>query len=331
MKKISIVVPIYNEERNAPLLFDALKKVTGGGPVLSYNWEFVFVNDGSTDGSAEALAAIATTDPRVVIVEFTRNFGKEAATSAGLRAASGDAAVLMDADFHHPPEVIVQLIQAWESGGEIVMGVRRSNGERGLLKKMGSRAFYGVMKAIGETQFVPQSTDFCLIDRVVLDEFNKLTEHNRITRGLLLWLGFRQTLVEFDAAPRREGEPGYSFSKLVHLALYTFVQHSLLPLRVAGYLGITITICSGIFGVVAFVNQYIFPQAIIPHMYLSGTAFLGTLCIFLAGIQLMSLGLIALYIESIHHETADRPLYVARRRINTEVLAPAHKTKNKIV
>jgi len=164
------------------------------------------------------------------------------------------------------------------------------------------------MKIIGETPLVSQSTDFILVDKIVIKEFKRFTEHNRLSRGLLLWLGFRQSFIEFDAQPRIAGEPVYSYAKLIHLAVYSFVQHSLFPLRVAGYLGLLLVLVTGPAVIIIFFGQYVFHSFFV----FTGTAFLALFLLTLIGIVLMSLGLIALYIGSIHTEVGNRPLYVVR-------------------
>ena len=309
---ISIVIPVFNEEKNIPLVYRALQDTWKKIP--TYDYEFIFVDDGSRDGSVAAIEQIAALDAQVKCIEFSRNFGKEMATTAGLEAALGDAVIMLDSDLQHPPELIPLLIAGWEKGAEIVVGVRtRTRGVR-LSARVGSWCFHKVMGIISETHLVQGETDFRLVDRAVVDAYKRLSEHERMTRSLINWLGFKKETVPFEAPARLHGEAQYSTPKLIHLALYTFVTNSLWPLRLAGYLGTGITAFSGILGIVVVLERYVFHDALSWHI--SGSAQLAIITVFLIGIVLMCLGLIALYIGTIHTEVSARPLYVVRKRVN---------------
>ena len=306
-KTITIIIPLYNEEKNIPLLHKEVREATSG---LPYTFEFLFINDGSEDTSTARLEQLSKSDPHVHFVEFSRNFGKEIATTAGLHAAEGKAAIIMDADLQHPPRLIPEFIQAWEGGAEVVVGVRRESKSESALKRIGSRWFYHIMSSISETEVVPQATDFRLLDRIVIEEFNRLTEHSRITRGLIDWVGFRRHHVFFDAGTRRHGKEKYSLPSLIGLAMTSFISMSLFPLRLAGYLGGVIVLASSVLGVVEIVDRYF-------HVWsfnFSGPAILATLLLFLVGIVLIALGLLAFYIGHIYRDTQNRPLYVIRRQ-----------------
>lgn len=311
-RRISIVIPVHNEEKNIPLVYSALQSVWEQIP--AYEYEFIFVNDGSTDGSATAIEALTAADPRVKYIEFSRNFGKELATTAGIEAAEGDAVIMLDADLQHPPALIPELVGAWERGAEVVVCLRTKNHGEGLAKRVGSWLFHRIMRAMSETAVERGETDFRLLDRAVADAFKRLPERRRMTRVLINWLGFRRETVYFEAPARENGVAGYSIGKLVHLALNSFVSNSLLPLRLAGYLGLGITSFSGALGTLVFVERYILDDAW--GWSVSGSAQLAIINVFLIGIVLMALGIIALYIANIHTEVAGRPLYVARRRVN---------------
>jgi polyisoprenyl-phosphate glycosyltransferase len=311
-KLISIVVPIYNEEKNIRLFFQTLVKVLAG--LADFDFEIIFVNDGSIDQSALIIEQLAKTDGRIKYLEFSRNFGKEIATTAGLNNARGAAAIMIDADLQHPPALILELIAKWQNGAEVVIGVRKTNRGAGLVKMIGSQIFYKIINNITDIKIMPQATDFRLIDRVVIDEFNRFTENNRMTRALIDWLGFRREYIYFDADPRTDGCARYGFWKLCKLAVASFISLSLLPLKLAGYLGVLIVFGSGLFGLYILLGGYIFHFAH-PSSF-SGSAQLAILIVFLVGIILMSLGLIALYIANIHGEVARRPLYVVRKKSN---------------
>ena len=310
-RHISIVIPFYNEENNIPLVYRELKKILNNA---NYSFEIIFVNDGSTDNSSAELDKITAADHTVKAVEFSRNFGKEVAMTAGLDICQGAACILMDADLQHPVEKIHEFIKRWENGAEVVVGVRNKNKSEGLIKKAGSYIFYLTINAISETEITPSSTDYRLLDRIVIEEFKRLKEKNRMTRALIDWLGFKRDYVYFNANERLYGKPSYNYLKLFRLAVSSYISHSLLPLRIAGYLGIVITSFSILLGLVMFVDKFFLKD---PYkMYFSGTAMLATIIMFLIGIVLSCLGLIALYIGNIHGEVVNRPMYIVRRRVN---------------
>jgi polyisoprenyl-phosphate glycosyltransferase len=313
-KLISIVIPIYNEEKNVPEIYNALKDVWKN--LVKYNYEIIYVNDGSSDDSSAAVLKLAANDKKVKYIEFSRNFGKEMATTAGLHEASGDAVIMIDADLQHSPEMIPHFIERWERGAEVVVGVRTANLGQSLSKKGGSWLFYKIMQTISETPIQQGETDFRLMDRTVVDAFNTFAEKRRMTRSLINWLGYTKEIIEFEAPARLHGDAQYSTGKLFRLGIYSFVSNSLLPLRLAGYLGLIITIVSGALGTVVFVNRYIFDDAL--GLAVSGSGQLAILNAFLIGIVLMALGIIALYIENIHVEITRRPLYVVRKRKNID-------------
>jgi dolichol-phosphate mannosyltransferase len=304
-KIISIVIPVFNEEKNLPILFENLHEVIDR---LPYDFEIIFINDGSSDSSLRELQTIAAADARVRVLDFTRNFGKEVAVTAGINLCRGAACLMIDADLQHPMEKISEFLEKWEGGAEVVVGVREKNRGEGFVKKIGSYFFYKLINSISELEIVSRATDFRLIDRVVIDEFNKLTEKNRMTRALIDWLGFRRAYISFEANERLHGKPGYDFIKLVRLAFNSMVSLSLFPLKLAGYLGIIITIASGLLGIFIMINRYITNE-----LYFSGTAILAVIILFLIGIVLICLGFIALYIANIHVEVSNRPMYIIRK------------------
>lgn len=280
--------------------------------LASYAYEIIFIDDGSEDGSAAAAAGLAEGDPRIRLIEFTRNFGKEAAVTAGIRAAAGDAVLSLDADLQHPPELIPEFVRRWESGAEVVVGVRSENGGASLLKRLCSRLFYAIMARISDTELLPSETDFRLISREVADTFSKLSERGRMTRSLISWLGYRKEVIVFAAPARINGSAGYSYKKLLRLALNSFAANSLFPLRIAGYLGLVITSVSFLLGSAVFAERYLMNDAWSWHV--SGAAQLALINAFLIGVVLMSLGIIALYVGRISDEVSHRPLYVERKQ-----------------
>jgi glycosyltransferase involved in cell wall biosynthesis len=308
---ISVVIPCCNEDGNLPRLHQALAGVFA--PLASrYDAEFLFIDDGSEDDTVAEIKKLSEDDLRVKLISFSRNFGKEVAMTAGIRNAHGDAVIMLDADLQHPPELIPLFLKKWEDGADVVIGVRKKNKHYSPVKRCGSAIYYALMNVISDTPMVPRETDFRLIDRQVADMFNGFTERQRSARALIDWLGFTREYVEFDMNDRANGEASYSLGKLFHLATYSFVSHSLFPLRIAGYLGIVITFLSGLLGLAVLFEQYIFHD--VWGWHFSGAALLGIVDVFLIGIVLICLGIIALYIENIHNETTNRPMYVIRKK-----------------
>ena len=215
---ISYVIPVCNEEKGFQKFYNELLLPEIKKTKLDY--EIILVNDGSTDKSLQIIQSIAEADKHVKVISFSRNFGKEVSLTAGLREATGDAAITMDADGQQPPVLIHEFIEKWQKeDAEIVVGVRGKYEKHGLVAKLGSKLFYKMLGVMGVKDTVPGSTDFRLIDRVVIDEFNKLTEHGRITRGLMDWMGFKKVYVDYAYGNRLAGKPSYNFSKLFHLKL----------------------------------------------------------------------------------------------------------------
>jgi glycosyltransferase involved in cell wall biosynthesis len=306
-KLVSVIVPLHNEAPNVPLLYQGLEEANKESP---YNFEYLFVDDGSQDDTADAVRQLRARDPRVHLLEFARNFGKEAAVSAGLHSCKGAAAIIMDADLQHPPSLTPDFLRKWEEGFEVVVGVRQYDKREGLFKRFASHTFYTIMQRISHTQITPHATDFRLLDRTVINEFNKLSERNRMTRGLIDWLGFRRGYVSFTSQLRQHGEASYCTSKLISLAINSFTAYSLLPLRLAGYLGVAILIISAPLGLFIVIEKYLMHDPL--SLQFSGPATLAIILLFLVGVMLACLGLVALYIAHIHAEVLGRPLYVVR-------------------
>lgn len=307
-KLISVIVPLHNEADNILPLYNRLSRHTD---TLPHEFEFIFVDDGSKDNSLGIAERLARKDRRVQVIEFARNFGKEAASSAGLHASRGDAAIMIDADLQHPPELIGTFIDEWENGADVVVGVRSYGKNEGWFKRWSSARFYQIMQKIAHTQITPHASDFRLLDRRVIDAFSHLSERNRITRGLIDWLGFRRAYVQFEAGERFAGERAYTIRKLISLAVNSFTSYSLMPLKLAGYLGIFILATATPTGIIMYVERYVLNDPL--NWEIRGTAMLAILLVMLVGLMLACLGLISLYIANIHAEVTNRPLYIVRR------------------
>ena len=307
--RIAIVIPIYREENNIIKLYQRLETVTAS--ITDIQWEYIFVNDGSPDDSLIVLKHLAGMDNRVKVIDFSRNFGKEIALTAGVHAAKTDAVICMDADLQHPPELIPQLIDAWKKGAEVVVMIRVSIDKQPLLRRMGSFVFYWLMGKISNLGMASKTTDFRLFDKKVIAAFNQITERERMFRGIIDWMGFKKEYVEFRADAREEGAAGYSYTKLWDLAVNSITSFSLFPLKITTYLGFAIAIVSSLLLIGMFLARFIFA----PQLFTS-LAIVVVINTFLIGIVLMAVGLVALYIGTIHTEVVNRPLYIVRERIN---------------
>lgn len=307
---LSVVIPVYNEAANIEPLYRSLKPVLGS--VAKDAYEIIFVDDGCTDTTSVKITKLHKSDKRIKLVSLSKNFGKEIALAAGINHAAGEAILTLDGDGQHPVKLIPQFIDAWRSGAQVVVGVRKANRNEGWVKKYGSKLFYTLMNKLAGVRMVPGSSDFRLIDREVRREFIKLEEPGAMTRGLIDWLGFERAYIEYTANPRLAETAGYQFRKLFKLAANSFVSLSPTPLYAFGYLGLFITGTSLVLGTSILVEQILLNDPW--HWKFTGTAMLSVLVLFLVGLVLVSQGVLALYISAIHSQTKRRPLYVINHR-----------------
>jgi glycosyltransferase involved in cell wall biosynthesis len=302
---LSIVVPVYNEAEGLSTFHKSLNASLS--KAIKDSWEIIYVNDGSRDETLSRLRVIAAGDPSVRVISLSRNFGKEIALAAGIDIACGAAIITIDADGQHPVELIPEFLERWRSGSRVVIGARLSNQKEGFIKRLGSRLFYKLFNLFTGVKLLPEATDFRLIDASVQAEFKRLNERNRITRGLIDWLGFDRDYIKFKAKPRVHGDAGYSFKKLAKLAVDSFVSLSLSPLYLAAYMGAIVLPLSVLLGLFMLVNAA-FGDPLDIHA--TGSAYAIVLLLFLVGILLVSQGIMGLYLSHIHSESQDRPLYV---------------------
>jgi len=304
---ISLVIPLYNESAGIAtfhhdVLMPELKKITG------HKFEIIYVNDGSSDTTLSIITAIADAQANVKVVNLSRNFGKELATTAGISVATGEATLIMDGDGQHPPRLIQKFIDAWQEGAQVVIGVRASNAHEGFIKKWGSKAFYRMFNASSGAKLIPRSTDFRLISAPVREEFLRCTERYRITRGLIDWLGFQRAYISFDPPARLAGTASYRPSQLVLLAVNSFVSLSLKPLFFFSILGGVITAVSFVAGIFLFIEQLLLSDPL--GLKFTGSAMLGVFISFLVGIVLLSQGILAMYLYHLQGQTQARPLFI---------------------
>lgn len=305
---ISIVIPVYNEAEGIRKFHEQLL-IPNLAKTVEKPHEIIYVNDGSQDDTLDILRDIASGSVgKIKVVALSRNFGKEIATTAGLFSASGEAVIVLDADGQHPPERIVDFLSKWKSGAQVVVGIRTSNEKEGFIKKLGSKLFYRLFNGTTDLGLVPGSTDFRLIDRAVVEEFKKIGEQNRITRGLIDWLGFRREFVYFDSPPRLAGKASYSVRQLFRLAVNSLVSLSLKPLLFLGVVGIGISLLSFLVGLFIFIEQILFGDPL--GLNFTGTAMLGIFIAFLVGLVIIAQGVIAVYLSHIHTQSQQRPLFV---------------------
>ena len=301
--RISVVVPVYNEQENLPELGRRL-----AASLAPYDYEVVFVDDGSRDGSLALLAALHQADPRMKAVSFSRNFGHQVAISAGIDHAAGDGVILMDGDLQDPPEVLPRFIEKWREGHEVVYAVRRRRKE-GLLKRAAYAAFYRILRKVSYLNIPLDSGDFCIMDRTVVDVLKSLPERTRFVRGLRTWAGYRQTGLEYERDRRHAGKPKYTFGKLLRLAYDGIVAFSDVPLRLAIYMGM------GSAAVAFLVGLWVVYEKVTDNVPVAGWTSTIVVMLFLGGMILTTLGIVGEYISRIYEEVKHRPLYVVRERI----------------
>ena len=305
--RLSAVIPVHNEEAVLPELHRRLAAALRDSPD---RWEFVFIDDGSTDGSLDVLRGLAEHDPRVRAVSLTRNFGQQAAISAGLSHTTGaDAVAILDADLQDPPELINEFVRFWHMGYEVVYAIRRTRQES-LLKRICYHAFYRLLGRIADITIHPDSGDFCLLDARVAAVLCNMRERNLFVRGLRSWVGFRQIGVEYDRPERAAGRSQYTWKRLVKLARDGVFSFSYTPLRLALYSGCASILVS--LGLIAWVLHARLTQA----SYVPGVTTTLLAVLFFGGWQLFILGVAGEYIGRIYDEVKGRPLYLVRERVN---------------
>lgn len=303
LKTISLIVPFFNEGNT---VFDFFKKVM---PIINsianYNFEFICIDDGSQDNTLENLLSIA--DPRIKIIQFSRNFRKEAALTAGIDFASGDAAIPMDADLQDPPELIPELIKKWEEGFEVVLAKRTDRSEDSTAKRLSASAFYKINNLLTESIIPENVGDFRLIDRIVIEALKKLPEQQRFMKGLFAWVGFKTTTIPYKRTPRVSGTTKWNKWKLWNFAIEGITSFSTLPLRIWSYIGIFFALIAIIYG------AWITLRVLFHGVEVPGYASLFTAILFLGGIQLISIGVLGEYLGRAYKETKRRPIYLVRK------------------
>ncbi len=299
----SIIAPIYNEIGNLADLYSRLKEVLDS---TGESWEFILVDDGSTDGSTDAIRDLAAADPRVRAVIFARNFGHQIAVTAGLDYSRGQAVVIIDADLQDPPEVVLDLIAKWREGYEVVYAVRAEREGETWFKKFTASLFYRIIYRITDVKIPLDTGDFRLMDRKVVDVMNRMRERHRFLRGMSSWVGFKQIGVEYKRSARHAGMTKYPFEKMLKLALNAITGFSYFPLQVATYFGF------GSAGIAILAIPVVIILRMTGSGQLTGQATTLIAVLFLGGVQLISLGILGEYIGRLYDEAKGRPLYIVR-------------------
>jgi polyisoprenyl-phosphate glycosyltransferase len=306
--ELSIVAPMYNE---AAGVAEFVRQVHAAVDPLAVSWELLLVNDGSTDASLPTAAALAAADPSLRVVSFSRNFGHEAASTAGLRYARGHAVVLIDSDLQDPPAVIPQLLAKWREGFQIVYAVRSARQAEPVLKRLSSWLFYRLLRTLAKIDLPKDTGDFRLMDRKVVDAFNALPERSRFVRGLVCWTGFRAAGVPFTRAPRFAGKTHYNYFKLVSLAADSLTSFTTAPLKIATWLGMLIA-----FAAIAWTAVVLAQFLFWPHYRQPGYTFLAIAILLLGGVQIFLMGLIGEYLARTYEQVQGRPAYIVDTLIN---------------
>jgi glycosyltransferase involved in cell wall biosynthesis len=304
---ISVVAPMHNEEDVLDAFFNALLPVlTGQG----HSFEIICINDGSRDGTLAGLLKFAEADKRIKVIDLSRNFGKEAALTAGLDAASGQAIIPIDADLQEPPELIPEMLSLWQQGYDVVLAKRRSRSSDTVFKRWSAFLFYRGMRVLGDIDLPENVGDFRVMDRKVVDALRMLPERTRFMKGLFAWLGFRQVTIEFDRPSRQHGEAKQSLKRLVRLASDGLISFSTVPLRMWSYIGFAVALMALIY------MGYIVLKTLIFGVDTPGFATIVTVLLFFNGLLMINMGILGSYIARIFTEVKSRPLYLVRSRQN---------------
>lgn len=312
MNKISVVIPMYYEEEVAHLCYDRVSTVLKS---LSdkYEYEIIFVNDGSKDKTLDILEEIAKKDTKVKIISFSRNFGHQAAVTAGIKYITGDAIVIMDADLQDPPELIPEMLKLWEEGNEVIYGKRKTRKGESAFKILTAQMFYSFLNAMSEVEIPKNTGDFRLVDRKVIDVINSLPEHNKFLRGLFSWVGFEQKAFLYDRPERKLGTTKYPFKKMFKLASDGILSFSTKPMKIVGGLGvisILFSISVLIYSLCSYFGQW--------NNLTPGWTSIMVCITFFAGVQLLSLWVLSEYISRIYDESKGRPEYIIKEKINID-------------
>lgn len=306
---LSVVVPMYYEEKVAETCYQRIRSVLN--QIEGMDYELIFVNDGSQDATLPILKTIAANDPKVKVISFSRNFGHQIAITAGIDYAKGDAVVVIDADLQDPPELIKQMLEKWKEGYKVVYARRITRKGESVFKRVTAKGFYRLMNRLTDVAIPLDTGDFRLMDRQVVDELKKIKERNRFVRGIISWIGFKQTAVDYVREPRFAGETKYPLRKMLKFALDGITSFSSKPLKLALNIGFFSLFIGLLLILYAIGSKLVYPETTI-----SGWTSLMIIIVFFGGIQLITIGIIGEYIARIYDESKERPLYIVEEKIN---------------
>lgn len=309
LKKISVVIPMYYEEEVVDECYHRMKCVLDS--LNNYEHEIIFVNDGSKDKTLELLEYIAEKDKKVKVISFSRNFGHQAAVTAGLQYVTGDCVLIIDSDMQDPPELLVDMVKLWENGNEVIYAKRKSRKGESRFKLMTAKMFYRILNGLSDVEIPKDVGDFRLVDRKVVDVINVMPEHDKFLRGLFSWVGFKQVPIEYERQERYAGKTKYPFSKMVKLASDGILSFSTKPLKLIGGIGIA-SIFISIFILIYALISYIFKL----NNLTAGWTSIMVAITFFAGVQLLSIWMMSNYIARIYNETKRRPEFIIDKTIN---------------
>ena len=305
-KKISILIPCYNEEASLPLFYVELTKVMSDPKLSHYDWELLLVNDGSKDKTLDIIKRLRDADNRVSYVDLSRNFGKEKAMLAGFDYVTGDCMIIMDADLQDPPTLIPEMVSWWEQGYDDIYAKRKSRGEESWLRKSFSLLFYKILQKTTKIEVLQNVGDFRLLDKSCIEALRKIRESERYTKGMFCWIGFRKKEILFDRGDRVAGKSAWNFWSLFSLAIEGITSFTTSPLRISSIFGFIVSILAFVYMAFFLVKTWIFGDPV------QGFPTLITVILFLGGVQLIAIGILGEYIARIFNETKNRPTYIAR-------------------
>jgi len=311
MPKYSLIIPIYNEEETIPELYRRVSDIMDS---LDDSVELILINDGSGDRSLNLMRELQERDARVCYISFARNFGHQAAVTAGLNFARGQVIVVLDADLQDPPELIPKMIESWQAGYHVVYAQRTKRKKESWFKRLTAYVFYRLLQQLADVDIPADTGDFCLMDRQVVDVLNSMPERNRYIRGLRAWIGFRQTAVKFERDPRFAGEVKYTFKKSLALAINSLVSFSKIPLRLSTYLGLFSALIALFMALLVLYWRLQEPESPV-----TGLATILIVVFFLGSVQLISVGILGEYIGRIYEEVKGRPAYTIAEIAGLEI------------
>lgn len=320
MKKVSVMIPCYNEEASLPLLYGELVKIFDAAP--QYEWEVLFINDGSRDRTLEIIKELRAGDPRICYVDLSRNFGKEKAMLAGFDYVTGDCMIIMDADLQDPPTIIPEMLHWWEEGYDDVYAKRISRGKESWLRKTFSLCFYKILQKTSPRIEVLQNVgDFRLLDRCCIEALKELRESERYTKGMFCWIGFRKKEIAFDRHDRVAGKSAWNFRSLFALAIEGITSFSTAPLRISTVIGLLVSMAAFLYMLFILIKTLIYGDPV------QGFPTIMTVMLFLGGVQLLTIGILGEYVGRIFNETKRRPTYLAREYNGNRVVKQRHDEK----